>query len=442
MKLVNTLFIVASVFFAKESIANCIRVTSTSSLSSDAIAAGYTASSWTGASDTANSKNIGIPSVISLSSGTFQDAGTLLASSTLDFISQALSSPFTAQQVLFRCAVADADSIYEMYATNGDNAYSGMYTVGDIDNAYYSYVKNVAFRLTNTKTGNYYTRYWQSRKLTADDWYSDGTYIYVPASAFSGVTIELFRTESISYYGNTANTYSYGYSQPFGYIDFKGPGVSANITDGADSANHYDGFYAYWPAGWSLYNTGTTFVRGAMCKVNDYPSVVTIPSISVPLLASGTTSQASFTVSIECESGAVSSTATSTTRSANVSMGFLVNNPIAVSAAQSLGLTTSSGGLTWLLDDDYGTLDSIASGVGIRIYSSNGTALNLLPSISAFGTGNPGGWYAFGDITSLQSSGTTNIYSGEFIASLEAISGQTITAGSVNAQLQVVVSFQ
>ncbi|MFX6409651.1 fimbrial protein [Acinetobacter baumannii] len=36
----------------------------------------------------------------------------------------------------------------------------------------------------------------------------------------------------------------------------------------------------------------------------------------------------------------------------------------------------------------------------------------------------------------------TDIYTGDFTAELGAITGQTVTAGSVNAQLQVVVSFQ
>ena len=36
----------------------------------------------------------------------------------------------------------------------------------------------------------------------------------------------------------------------------------------------------------------------------------------------------------------------------------------------------------------------------------------------------------------------TGSNSGSFVAALEAISGETITAGTVNAQLQIIVSFQ
>ena len=100
--------------------ANCSVVTSTSSLSQSAIAAGYTAASWTGACDTC-SGNVGLPSVISINSGkTFQPSGTLLASSVGSFLSSASNVPYSANQILYRCAVADADSLYEMYATNGD----------------------------------------------------------------------------------------------------------------------------------------------------------------------------------------------------------------------------------------------------------------------------------------------------------------------------------
>lgn len=421
---------------------NCIRVTSNSSLSQAAIDAGYTAASWTGACDTCNSKNIGIPGVISLSSGTFQNSGTLLASASIGFVSQGAATAYSANQVLFRCAAADADSLFEMYATNGDNAYTGMYAASEIDGAYYSYVRNVAVRLTNMKTGAYYSRYWQGRQLTADEWFSDGTYIYIPASAFSDVLMEVFRIDSTTWAGSSSNRYTYLYTQPHGYIAFKGPGVSANLTEGADSASKYDGFYTYWPGSWSLYGTGTTFVRGATCRVNDYPNVVVLPVVTSSHLSQGGSARTGFAVTIECESGAVSSTSASTTSSANVSMGFLVNKPRAVAAATSLGLVTSGGGLTWLLDNNYGAGAGEASGVGIRIYDSHGTALNLLPDLTSYGSGNTRGWYAFKALTTQVSSGSTDIYAGDFVASLEAINQQAVTTGTVNAQLQIMVSFQ
>ncbi|ECM9761763.1 fimbrial protein, partial [Salmonella enterica subsp. enterica serovar Typhimurium] len=108
-----------------------------------------------------------------------------------------------------------------------------------------------------------------------------------------------------------------------------------------------------------------------------------------------------------------------------------------------LGLVTSGGGLTWLLDTNYGNGAGEASGVGIQILNNSGSALNLLPAKSSFGSGNSYGWYGFKDLLSLTGTGSgTDIYTGDFTAELGAITGQTVTTGSVNAQLQVVVSFQ
>lgn len=173
--------------------ANCIRVTSTSSLSSMAIAAGYTAADWTGACDTCHG-NIGLPAVININSGTnFQPSGTLLASAVGNFLTAATNKTYTSKQILFRCTLSDAGSLYEMYATNGDNAYTGMYASAEIEGAYYDVAKNVAVRMTNLSTGEYYSRYWKQRQITSADWYQDGTYIYIPASAFSNVLYEMYK---------------------------------------------------------------------------------------------------------------------------------------------------------------------------------------------------------------------------------------------------------
>lgn len=108
-----------------------------------------------------------------------------------------------------------------------------------------------------------------------------------------------------------------------------------------------------------------------------------------------------------------------------------------------MGLITSGGGLTWLLDTHYGNGTGEASGVGIQILDSNDKLLNLLPARSSFGSGNNYGWYGFKDLLTLSGAGNgPQIYTGNFTAELGAVNGQTVTAGAVNAQLQVVVSFQ
>jgi len=422
--------------------ANCITVISTSLLSPAAQAAGYTASYWPGTCDTC-SGNLGLPSVISLNTGNnFQPPGTLLASSVGSFLSSASSVTYSPNQILYRCSVEDAGSLYEMYATNGDSPFAGMYASDEVEGAYYDVAKNVAVRMTNLSTGQYYSRYWKSRKLTADSWYSDGTYIYIPASAFSNVLYEMFKISSGRHYASAANPYHDLWAQPRGYIALKGPGLITNyLMDGQDSAFYYYGFPGQWPAAWSTYND-VTYVRGALCEVSNYPSVVSLPLITSRDLSSGMKSQTPFSITLRCESGAKSDTSPSRFNSANVAMGFLVKQSTAVSKAMSMGLVTPGGGLTWLLDSSYGS-QGTASGVGIKIYDVNGTPLNLLPDFQSTGMGNSRGWYAYKQLTTLSSSSDgLEIYNGDFIASLEALKNQTITAGRVNAQLQVIVSFQ
>ncbi|WP_058911423.1 fimbrial usher protein StbD [Entomohabitans teleogrylli] len=424
--------------------ATCNRVTAISALSQAARDAGYTASSWTGTTDGQVQGKLGLPGVITLSNGTgFQPEGTLLGSASATFVPSARTAGYTANQILFKCDISDLGSLYEFYATNGDDARGGMNVVPGIEQAYYTYVKNVAVRLTNLKTGEYYSRYWQSRAIPESDVFNDGSNIYVPASAFSDVFVELFRVDDASMGTNGDNRYAYGYAGPAGYIAFQGGGYSDRLADGEDSRYNYDGWYTEWAGGWSLTNQ-TVFVRGAACRISDYPAIVTLPSITVAELSSGNTSQAGFSVNVECESGAKSGTSASTTSNAWVAMGFLVNNATAASVAAGMGLTTSAGAYTWLLDNHYGA-SGVASGVGIRIYSDklSGQALNLLPNLTATATGNNGGWYGYQQLTDASSSvGSIYTWTGDFTASLEAIPGKTVTSGSVYAQLQVVVSFQ
>ncbi|MEK6486501.1 fimbrial usher protein StbD [Klebsiella grimontii] len=427
----------------------CTRVTSTSQLSAAALNAGYTAASWTGAADANTVTSLGLPGIVTISgSEGFQPSGTLLASSTASFLTSGHKETYTANQILFRCDQSAVNAgLYEFYATNGVEDYSGKNATSEVEGAYYTYVQNVAIRLTNMKTGEYYSRNWKSRQLTADDWYSDGTYTYIPASAFSDVSVELYKVNGTYGSQNNSSLYTYnwwstGNAQAAGFLAFQGGDLSSGLYAGADSASNFSGWYLHWPAGFGLTNH-VTFVRGAACTVKDFPSVVLLPTISVSDLNAGNTSRAGFSISLECESGAVSSTSNSTSSSANVAMGFMVNQANAVSKAQSLGLETSGGGLTWLLDTNYGHGAGEASGVGIQILNSHGNALNLLPAKLSFGAGNSYGWYGFKDLLTFTGTGNgADIYTGDFTAELGAINGQTVTAGSVNAQLQVVVSFQ
>jgi len=432
--------------YAAGTAGKCDRVRDIKLLSASAIAAGYTAKTWNGSSNSGSQSSLGLPSIISVSSLTsFQPGGTLLASSMATFLDSGHTEPYEPKQVLFRCNTAAVnDGLFEFYATNGDDNFSGKYVTAEVPGAYFTNAQNVAIRLTNLTTGEYYSRYWKSRRLPKEDLYSDGTYTYVPASAFSNVFVELFKVDEVNLKPNNNRVYLYSRNQPSGYIAFKGGGRSSGLVDNADHNSNHSGYSSDWPAGWSLTNY-VTFVRGASCKVNDYPSKVLIPKITVNELNQGNTSRANFTVSLECESGAASSTAPSTDGSkgsANVAMGFLVNQPTAVSKAKDLRLVNSSGALTWLLDTNYGA-NGQAAGVGIRILDKNDRYLNLLPAKTSFGRGNNAGWYGFKDLLTLAGSGkSSDIYTGNFTAELGTIPNQKVTAGAVNAQLQIFVSFQ
>ncbi|PWW07085.1 fimbrial usher protein StbD [Mangrovibacter plantisponsor] len=420
--------------------ATCIKVTASSQLSSAAVGAGYTASSWSGACATCTGK-LEVTPMLSIGSGVAAlPSGTLLSSATANFLTAGVKTGYNANQVLFRCESTDADSLFEMYATNGGSPYAGKYEVEDIEGAYYTFAKNVALRVTNLKTGLYYSRYWQSRQLSPGDLYDDGKYIYIPASAFSDAMIEIFKTDQISYWSNASSQYAFNNPTSNAFVVFKGPGMLNAITDGGDSASQSDGFYTYWPAAWSLYQN-VTVARGAMCLLRDYTPQITFPLIGAAELNSGITSQQPFSITLDCDPDALSGV-TGASSSPNVAVGFLVNQQTALNAASTLGLVNASGGVSYLLDNQYGE-QNIASGVGIKIYDKALNAINLLSS-RATGGGNSAGWYAYKDITEYAADnddGTVK-YIGDFISSLEALPGNQATAGSVDAQLQVVVSFQ
>lgn len=437
-------------FIALPADAGCLAIGAPLYLSAAAKAAGYTAKPWSGAGDL-NVGPMNLPHTISISStSSLQPSGTLLASSTVSFLTGASKTPYEPNQILFRCDLGDADSLYEYYSTNGDSNHAGKHITNEVDDAYYTYVRNVAFRLTNTVTGEPYSRYWKKRKFNPDELYRDD-YIYVPASAFSDVTIELFKVTGTSPYDHEANNsekYTWAFTQPLGYIAFQGGGLTTGLFDGADHAANASGWHSTWPGGWGLTSSSITFLRGAICSIQDYPSIVLLPNVSTTDLENGGSSQAAFDISLVCESSATAGTA-SKPYERQVAMGFLVNNASAVSAARSLGLISGSSGITALLDTNYGS-DGVASGVGITIHSAKtGNQINLLStSVSAHqGASNAGsanGWYGYDELTnkSGEDGRGNNLYTGSFIASLGKIGNQTVKAGTVNAQLQVLVSLQ
>lgn len=439
-------WLIASAFMACSPWAHaiCYKVTgigTTTSTIPQAVAdMGYTATSWGGVLNSAAASISFGTIIMGTGAQSLATAGTVLASANPNFIDTALKVPYSANQIVFKCALADADTLYEMYALFGGNGvFYGGYAVNDVDGGYATPAQGIAYRITNQKTGLYYTGKWQERKLTADDYITVGSNIYIPASSFDSATFELIKTDDI---GSGAYTTRNAFAQivsPQGFVALKGNAMNTDLTTGslANSPSPYN-----TSAVWSMRGGSTTIIRGNTCKVGDFDQVVQLPSIGAGDLRNGSSSSNTFNVSIECDAGAISGTTSSSTN-APVAMGFLVTQPTALSQASTLGLKSSSGGISYLLDDNYGT-SGVASGVGIRLYSPSGAALNLLSSKDTTGTGNAAGWYGFADLLSATGATSTGgeAYGGTFTASLEQLPGLQAVAGSVNAQAQIVVSLQ
>lgn len=382
--------------------------------------------------------------VLSIGTGSvsLNPPGTLLGTANVDVISSGLHAPYAANQILYKCPLSDADSLYEMYATANSNFYGGI-EVNDIDSGYITPAKNVAFRITNQKAGAYYTKFWQERKLTPADYITVGSTIYVPASAFSNITFELLKTNdsgNISY-ADPRNAFNI-LTQAQATVRFKpvfgmtSPIAGAQATSPSASATNI-------VAVWGMRGGSTTIIHGETCVVSDFDQVVTLPPIGAAELNASMTSTSNFNVAIECDAGAVSGTVTNTT-TPPVAMGFLVTQPTALAQAATLGLKNGYGGISHLLDNSYGT-SGVASGVGIRIYpEGSSTPLTLLSTNTTTGTGNAAGWYGFSDyLDNVGATGTGGSrYSGLFTASLERLPGLQATAGSVHAQAQIFVSLQ
>ncbi|WP_330985335.1 MULTISPECIES: fimbrial protein [Enterobacterales] len=427
--------------------ATCYRITTTttSTTSSYYTEPGKgTAASWSGASDGGGSIGT-LPTVVNLNNSTFQPDGTLLATGIVPLVG---AETYNAEQILFRCQASDAGSLYEYYATNGDSTYAGMTEVGTaagLPQSYQTYVPGMALRATNMSTGQYYSRYWQARQLTGLDTDSQG-WLLVKAKNFSTTKVELFRlSNSVGGWGATA-TGIYPLSQPATYIAFQGGGFSSGLSVGADSATKYDGFYSAWPGAVNLYNR-LYIRRSAACMVNNVTPLVVFPIATVAQMRGGATLQKPISISFSCQTGSPANTGltalTSGVAANQTAMGILVNAANAAKAT-SLGFGTSGSGVTYLLSDNYGVDPSVATGVGIQISRTNGTPLNLLSSLS--GTvlgGNLAGWYPVLDdaVSGGVVSGVTT-YTKTLNATLKALPGQTVTAGTVSASAQIIIQVQ
>lgn len=187
--------------------------------------------------------------------------------------------------------------------------------------------------------------------------------------------------------------------------------------------------------------------RSASCMVNNVTPVVMFPLMTVGQLKSGVTSQKPISISFSCQTGSPANsglTPVASGVSANqTAMGILVNAANAATA-QSLGLATSGGGITYLVSDNYGTDPAVAQGVGIQISRANGVVMNLLGSLSGSVLGgSAAGWYpVLDDATAGKAVSGVTTYNKTLYATLKAIPGAKVTTGKVSASAQVIIQVQ
>lgn len=373
------------------------------------------------------------------SNNSFQPAGTILTSSGgIPFTTYAhKGGGYDPEQVFFRCTPDTAGQLFEAWSTNGDDAYAGWYEATDVPGAYLTIMKNVALRLTHDATGSVFTDSWQQRPLENLDVDTNGNFL-IKAKNFSTISVELIKTLDTRYFVNQAQSATYNsYVNPNAYVVFRGPGTTSwGIKVGQPHRGNWAGWTSDWPSVISLYGNGITVKRGAMCRVMDFTPVVHLPMISVAQLKRGEYSSAPFHIGFACESTVVSGVATGTN---NVAMGLLAPESSSYSA-WGFGLIGPKT-VTWLLDTQYGA-PGHAKGVGVQVYR-DGSPISFM-TISTAGTGTDGGWMPVIGSNSQQTGSQDGInqYTETFEARLASFGADTITAGSYQSNVQVLLRIQ
>ncbi|MDV2441217.1 fimbrial protein [Acinetobacter gerneri] len=179
-----------------------------------------------------------------------------------------------------------------------------------------------------------------------------------------------------------------------------------------------------------------SFSRGSFCHL----SMIVSGSYSSGKLANGAIRSAILEVEVECNDAMISGTAAGQT-----AIGFQPSAG-AYTAASSLGLLTTQGGVKYLLSDQYGTDPDIATGVGIKLFNAaSNKEMNFLNQFALAGGGEDAGWYPVLQGTPYligsNASGHKS-YMQHYRAELKAIPNTTISAGKVKSTATVLVKIQ
>ncbi|CND13202.1 putative fimbrial usher protein StbD [Yersinia intermedia] len=383
---------------------------------------------------------------INITSNYIQPVDSMLASSIISLVpARFWPDP---EAVIYECDVADKDSLFEVFATNGRSNVGGYSNMGD--NYFQTFFPYTALKLIHVDTGVEFTRIWQQAPLRKYD--VVGNKIQIKGKHFSQIRAELKKVGSVDRTpspglsgcsGPAADNYSGGYScnQPNGYVVFKGPGMPVPET-GYDSATNYQ----TWQSGRYMafgMNTAPVSVltRKNTCVVRNVTPYVVFPIITVNELNDNQSRSADITVDIECQSGTESGI-----NSGQTALGIQTSLP-GYLKAQGLGLVNAAGGVSYLLSDNYGTDKNIATGVGISLSDSSGATMNFVGwggCANNCSASTSAGWYPV--LTGASSNGSNgagyNNYLHHFTATLKKLPNGTPTAGKVDATAYVLVKIQ
>ncbi|MDF0604181.1 fimbrial protein [Neisseriaceae bacterium TC5R-5] len=394
------------------------------------------------------------PGNINVSTLNFQPAGTVLASVTSSplALNNSLKGP---EHILFRCAAADVNDLYEYYGTEAGTNLSTLTGLNEdgapqVPAAYRSQISGVLVRLTNMSTGNYFTKAWQKRRLVDLDRDNNANYpILVKAKNFSNVKLEFIR------YPNEAIAAAGTPYQPFtgtgaitgvnawnaGYLAFIGPGIApGNISEGSLSG-WWTGAYAYAYVGSINYSGMVAVRRAASCKINTVTPYIRFPTLTVSQLNNGQTAREPLDIIFDCQPNraGLSTFNSSSVDSGGTAMAIMVPYDKAMLSLNNLSVT--SAGIPYLIADNYGS-PGITQGVGVSLSrQSDGVAVYFaMPtSIGNFG------WLPVldGAIQVLTTGPGGDIYYRKTLnATFGKIPGKTVTPGRYRAQAEVLIRVQ
>lgn len=376
---------------------------------------------------------------VNLTNNYIQPAGTTLATSVISLVPAVnLADP---EAVLYRCDLADKNSIYEVFATNGDSNVGGYTDLGD--GYFQTYFRYTALKLTHVNSGLTFSRIWQ--KVLLKNYDIVGDKIEIKGKHFSRIKAELIKTDkydatrgptSWGCKGPAAETYTgtYKCNQPNGYVVFSGPGLELREI-GLDSAYNYPswGTGRYMAFGMNT-SPATILTRDNSCVVQHVTSRVVFPTLTHSAVVSGQSVTRPFEVTTYCQSGFSGQT----TLAIQASLS-------AWDAAAKLGLVNSSGGVSWLLSDGYGK-EGVASGVGIRLSDNSGmhrffAGWSVCDNQCA-NNPNSGVYPLTQNATITEQDGQHSVYTTTFNATLEKVPGLVVTPGKVLSTAYVIVRIQ